>query len=98
MPPKRAARLTVAGGDQASWKAHGRLDWAIGGNLHLVGTPEMIVDWFARLRAAGVDGAQGNFYDFGPDLDRFACTVLPLMHEAGLRTPVPVNPHTGSAA
>ena len=51
-----------------------------------------------RLGAAGVDGAQVNFYDFGPDLDRFACTVLPLMHEAGLRNPEPVGPQTGSAA
>ena len=89
---------SFAGGDQASWNAHGRLDWAVGGNIHLVGTPEMIVDWFARLRAAGVDGVQVNFYDFGPDLDRFACTVLPLMHEAGLRNPEPVEPKTGSAA
>ena len=88
---------SFAGGDQASWNAHGRLDWAVGGNIHLVGTPDMIVDWFARLRAAGVDGAQVNFYDFGPDLDRFARTVLPLMHEAGLRNPGPVEPHPGSA-
>ena len=89
---------SFAGGDQASWNAHGRLDWAVGGNIHLVGTPDMIVDWFARLRAAGVDGAQINFYDFGPDLDRFAHTVLPLLHEAGLRHPEPVGADTGSPA
>ena len=50
------------------------------------------------VRAPGVDGAQASFYDFGPDLDRFACTVLPFMHEAGLRNPEPVEPMTGSAA
>ena len=40
---------------------------------------------------------QINFYDFGPDLDRFSRSVLPLMHEAGLRNPEPVGPHIGSA-
>lgn len=89
---------SFAGGDQASWNAHGRLDWAVGGNIHLVGSPDMIVDWFVRLKAAGVDGVQVNFYDFGPDLDRFARTVLPLMHEAGLRNPEPVGNEMGSAA
>ena len=86
---------SFAGGDQASWNAHGRLDRAVGGNIHLVGTPDMMVDWFVRLRAAGVDGVQVNFYDSGPDLDRFARTVLPLMHEAGLRNPEPTGPSHG---
>ena len=89
---------SFAGGDQASWNAHGRLDWAVGGNIHLVGSPDRIVDWFVRLKAAGVDGVQVNFYDFGPDLDRFARTVLPLMHEAGLRNPEPAGNEMGSAA
>ena len=90
---------SFAGGDQASWNAHGRLDWAVGGNIHLVGSPDMIVDWFTRLKAAGVDGVQVNFYDFVPDLDRFARTVLPLMREAGLRAPEPAALETtGSAA
>ena len=89
---------SFAGGDQASWNAHGRLDWAVGGNIHLVGSPDRIVDWFVRLKAAGVDGVQVNFYDFGPDLDRFARTVLPLMHEAGLRNPEPAGNEIGSAA
>ena len=50
-----------------------------------------------RLEAAGVDGVQVNFYDFGPDLDRFARTVLPLMREAGLRNPEPAGKARGSA-
>ena len=58
----------------------------------------MIVDWFGRLRGAGVDGAQVHFYDFGPDLDRFACTVLPLMREAGLRAPEPAGLETTGSA
>ena len=77
------------GGDQASWRQHSALDWAVGGNLHLVGTPDMIVEWFVRLRQAGVDGVQVNFFDFGPDLDYFISTVLPLMQQAGLRQAMP---------
>lgn len=78
-----------SGGDQASWRQHSALDWAVGGNLHLVGTPEQIVDWFVRLRQAGVDGVQINFFDFVPDLTYFAEAVLPLMFQAGLRLPHP---------
>ena len=73
------------GGDQSSWRQHSALDWAVGGNLHLVGTPEMVVEWFVRLRQAGVDGVQVNFFDFIPDLDYFIEAVLPLMQQAGLR-------------
>lgn len=49
----------------------------------------MVVEWFIRLRAAGVDGVQVNFFDFMPDLDYFAAAVLPLMQQAGLRHPLP---------
>ena len=80
-------------GDQASWRQHSLLDWAVGGNLHLVGTPEKIVDWFVRLRRAGVDGVQVNFFDFQPDLEYFIEAVLPLMQQAGLRNPLPAIPH-----
>ncbi len=77
------------GGDQVSWRHHSALDWAVGGNIHLVGTPEMVVEWFVRLQHAGVDGMQVNFYDFVPELDYFAEAVLPLMQQAGLRQPYP---------
>ena len=76
---------TFAGGDQSSWKHATRDQWVIGGNVHLVGTPEQIVDWFIRLRKAGCDGVQVNFYDFLPDLEYFGQRVLPLMRQAGLR-------------
>ena len=78
-----------AAGDQVSWQQHSALDWAVGGNIHLVGSPDQIVDWCARLKQAGVDGVQVNFFDFIPDLDYFAETVLPLMVQAGLRHPLP---------
>jgi FMNH2-dependent dimethyl sulfone monooxygenase len=76
---------TFAGGDQASWRAATREDWVIGGNVHVIGSPEQVVDAFARLHAAGCDGVQVNFYDYLPDLELFGARVLPLMKQAGLR-------------
>jgi len=77
---------TFAGGDQASWRAATRDDWVIGGNVHVVGSPDQVVDGLARLRAAGCDGVQVNFYDYLPDLEFFGARVLPLMKQAGLRS------------
>ena len=76
---------TFAGGDQSSWKGNTRDQWVIGGNVHIVGTPEQVVAGFQRLADAGCDGIQVNFYDFLPDLDFFGASVLPLMKQAGLR-------------
>jgi FMNH2-dependent dimethyl sulfone monooxygenase len=76
---------TFMGGDQASWRGHSKSNWAVGGNVHLVGTPEQIVDWFLRLKRAGCDGVQINFFDFLPELAFFGERVLPLMRQAGLR-------------
>lgn len=75
-------------GDAQSWKGQRRAHRAIGGNLHLVGSPEQIVDGFLKLKAAGLSGVQLTFYDFAPDLEYFGRKVLPLMREAGLRLPV----------
>jgi FMNH2-dependent dimethyl sulfone monooxygenase len=77
---------TFISGDNASWRGHSRAQWVVGGNVHLVGTPEQIVDWFVRLQSAGCDGVQVNFFDYLPDLDFFGREVLPLMKQAGLRT------------
>ena len=76
---------TFAGGDQSSWKGNTRDQWVIGGNVHVVGTPEQVVDAFRRLAEAGCDGVQVNFYDFLPDLAFFGERVVPLMQQAGLR-------------
>ena len=76
---------TFAGGDQTSWKNNTREQWVIGGNVHVIGTPEQVVDGFVRLSKAGCDGVQVNFYDFLPDLDFFGRRVVPLMRQAGLR-------------
>ena len=51
----------------------------------------MIVDWFARLHASGVDGVQVIFHDFEPDPDRVARTEPPLTHDAGLHSPEPAG-------
>jgi alkanesulfonate monooxygenase SsuD/methylene tetrahydromethanopterin reductase-like flavin-dependent oxidoreductase (luciferase family) len=76
---------TFRTGDAQSWRGHTGKHWAIGGNIHLVGSPEQIVDWFVKLKRAGCDGVQVNFFDYVPDLEFFGSEVLPLMREAGLR-------------
>jgi FMNH2-dependent dimethyl sulfone monooxygenase len=73
-------------GDQQSWAGHTRHERVLGGNVHVLGTPEQVVEQFMRLRAAGCDGIQVNFFDYEPDLEYFAAHVLPLMQQAGLRT------------
>lgn len=59
---------------------------AIGGNVRVIGTPEQVVEQFAGLKKAGVDGVHLSFYDFRPELDYFGRNVLPLLKQAGLRS------------
>jgi hypothetical protein len=40
-------------------------------NVHLVGTPEQIVKWFARLRDSGRHAARVNFIGYPPDPEFF---------------------------
>lgn len=72
-------------GDTRGWRNHSRANWVVGGNIHVVGTPEQVVDWFVKLSDIGCDGVQVNFFDFLPDLEYFGSDVLPLMKQAGLR-------------
>lgn len=72
-------------GDNASFRGHKRDQRIVGGNIQMIGTPEQIVDGMLRLKAAGCDGIQINFFDFEPDLEYFGARVLPLMAQAGLR-------------
>jgi FMNH2-dependent dimethyl sulfone monooxygenase len=76
---------TFMGGDQRSWRAATRDDWVIGGNVHVVGSPEQVVDAFVHLHQAGCDGVQVNFYDYLNDLEFFGARVLPLLRQTGLR-------------
>lgn len=75
-------------GDAVAWRNAKRHNRALGGNLHVVGSPEQIVESFLSLKNAGCDGVQLTFYDFAPDLEYFAEAVLPLMRQAGLRVSV----------
>ena len=72
-------------GDQSSWRGHQRNQRIIGGNVHVFGTPEQVVDQFIQLKDAGCDGMQINFFDFAPDLEFFGERVMPLLTQAGLR-------------
>lgn len=76
---------TFMGGDQSSWKAASREQWVVGGNVHIVGTPEQVVEGFQKLKDAGCDGVQVNFFDYINDLQFFGDRVIPLMKQAGLR-------------
>lgn len=74
-----------ATGDTASWRGHKAEQRVLGGNLHIIGSPEQVVAQLQALKQAGVDGVQLSFFDFAPDLDYFGTAVLPLLKEAGLR-------------
>ena len=76
---------SMTGGDQTSWRSHKREQRIIGGNVHVFGTPERVADQLVRLHAAGCDGVQISFFDFGPDLELFGTHVIPLLKDAGLR-------------
>ena len=51
----------------------------------MVGTPEQVVEQIVNLRRVGCDGMQINFFDYLPDIERFAEKILPLLKVAGLR-------------
>jgi dimethylsulfone monooxygenase len=71
--------------DAKAWVNHKREHRILGGNLHLIGSPEQIVDQLIALKEAGCDGVQLTFFDFEPDLAYFGEAVLPLLKQAGLR-------------
>ncbi len=73
--------------DSHAWRGHRREQRVLGGNIQLIGGPQRIMDYLQRLRAAGIDGVQLSFFDFQPDLAFFGSRILPLMVEAGLRSP-----------
>ncbi len=74
-------------GDAQAWRSQRRQHLPVGGNVHVVGSPEQVVDGLLKLKRAGCDGVQLTFFDFAPDLEYFGEAVLPLMRQAGLRTP-----------
>jgi FMNH2-dependent dimethyl sulfone monooxygenase len=78
-----------AAGDTRAWSEHTPRGRAVGGHLHLVGSPDDVVDQLQQLRTAGIDGIQITFYDYEPELAYFGKSVIPLMERAGLRLPAP---------
>ncbi|MDR5815518.1 LLM class flavin-dependent oxidoreductase [Caballeronia sp. LZ033] len=73
--------------DAKAWAKHKREQRVLGGNLHLIGSPEQVVEQLIALKHAGCDGVQLTFFDFEPDLKYFGEAVLPLLVKAGLRVP-----------
>ncbi|CAI6079794.1 LLM class flavin-dependent oxidoreductase [Cohnella sp. JJ-181] len=72
-------------GDSQSWLEHTARGRAVGGHLHVVGSPEDVAEQLAQLHAAGIDGIQITFYDYEPELAYFGESVIPLLEQAGLR-------------
>ena len=69
-PEARLARQKVLGGF---------------GGVHLVGTPERIVDRLAEIAQAGADGVVLSFVNFEEGLTTWMSDVTPLLVQAGLR-------------
>jgi FMNH2-dependent dimethyl sulfone monooxygenase len=76
---------SLVGGASQSWRQRTFEEVYVGGNLHVVGTPEQVVEQIVNLRRVGCDGIQINFFDYLPDIERFAEKILPLLKVAGLR-------------
>jgi len=53
----------------------------------LVGTPEQVIDEMTKLADAGINGLVISWPRYEHDLQYFVDNVLPLMEQAGLRTP-----------
>jgi alkanesulfonate monooxygenase SsuD/methylene tetrahydromethanopterin reductase-like flavin-dependent oxidoreductase (luciferase family) len=53
----------------------------------LVGTPEQMVDRLIKLSEAGIDGLNMTFVNYQDELGRVVGQVLPLLEQAGLRSP-----------
>lgn len=77
-------RSLVGGGSQ-SWRRRTLDEIYVGGNLQVIGTPEQVVEQIVNLQRVGCDGIQVNFFDYLPDIGRFAEKILPLLQAAGLR-------------
>jgi dimethylsulfone monooxygenase len=55
------------------------------GGYPLIGTPEQIVDGFAKLVDIGLDGTLLSWAQYEAGMRAFQKDVLPLMKQAGLR-------------
>ncbi len=78
-------------GDSQSWLEHSARGRAVGGHVHLVGSPDEIVTQLGGLHDAGIDGVQITFYDYLPELAFMGEEILPRLERAGLRLPTPAT-------
>jgi dimethylsulfone monooxygenase len=89
---ERVARWVKAIGENAQsasqaekWKI--ARNWAAGGGVDLVGTPESIADKLQGLSRAGLDGILLKSIEPERMLEHFGRSVLPRLERAGLRKP-----------
>lgn len=61
------------------------------GGMHLVGTPEQIVDGLQQLSRAGADGVVLSWVNYIDGLNTWAREITPLLEQAGLRAPAEVT-------
>jgi FMNH2-dependent dimethyl sulfone monooxygenase len=68
-------------GDSQSWPQHSARGRAVGGHLHIIGSPPEVADRLAQLHHAGIDGVQITFYDYEQELAFFGSSVIPLWNK-----------------
>ena len=51
----------------------------------IVGTPEQVVEQFASIKSAGIDGVLIGLADYAEELKYFEQRVMPLLKQRGLR-------------
>ena len=62
-------------------------NWAAGGGLPMVGTPDTVADILIRVSRAGLNGVLISSLEPEVMLERFGREVLPRLEQAGLRRP-----------
>jgi FMNH2-dependent dimethyl sulfone monooxygenase len=89
---ERVARWVKTLGENAQsqlaadkWKV--ARNWAAGGGVDLVGTPESITEKLRALSRAGLDGILLKSIEPEHMLERFGRDILPRLEQAGLRKP-----------
>ena len=81
-----AIALLIPGSRSADWQHSMGPQAVFGFFAHpLVGTPEQVVDGFAAMAAAGLDGAAISWVDYDEGIAQYDEVLRPLLGEAGLR-------------
>lgn len=59
-----------------------------------IGTPAQVAEYLVQLSEAGYDGTTISFLaDWDDELERFIGEILPLLEQAGIRTPFVAEAH-----